>query len=135
MADTRVLQTSRRRGLIRIAWAVLLLCVVAGSLASRGSGLKHALDELNPSDKLWHVLAYFLLALLPALHERRVTVAVQTVAALFVGVLLEFAQGRFSDRPFDAGDIVANAVGVLIALVAAVWLRPKLTWAPQRREA
>ena len=34
---------------------------------------------------------------------------------------------RFSDRSFDAGDLAANLVGVLVALAVAMLLRPRLT--------
>ncbi len=125
MADT--LRDSRWRGILRLAWLFMLGCVVAGSLAPKNSAIKHTMDSLFENDKVLHWLAYFLLALLPALHERRVMMALQVVAALFVGVLLEFGQRRFSGRPFDAGDLVANAVGVLVAVAAAAWLRPKAT--------
>ena len=116
----------RSRPLLRIAWLCTLACVVVGSLVPRGSALKHAVDALNPSGYLWHLLAYFLLALLPALHETRVTLGLQIVATLAIGLMLEFAQERFSNRAFDAGDLVANVAGVLAGLTAALRIRPRL---------
>ena len=97
----------------------MLGCVVVGSLLPSGSAAKRAMDALNVSDKLWHFLAYFVLMLLPALHERRFVTALQAVGLVSLGLVLEFGQNLFSGRSFDAGDVVANVAGVLSALAAA----------------
>ena len=121
----------RRRRILRIVWLLMLGCVVAGSLLPRESAAKHAMDALNPSGTLWHLLAYFLLALLPALHETRLALGLQVVATLAIGLMLEFGQERFSNRSFGVGDLVANAAGVLAALMAAPWVRRRLAVVPR----
>ena len=120
----------QRRRILRIAWLLLLASVVAGSLLPRDSAVKHAMDAVDPGGTLWHLLAYFLLALLPALHETRPVVALQVVATLSIGVMLEFAQERFTNRSFGASDLAANAAGVLAALMAAPWVRRRLAVVP-----
>jgi VanZ family protein len=64
------------------------------------------------SDSLLHFAPYFLLALLPALRERRTTATLLACALPFMGMLLEFAQ-QLVGRSFGLNDIVANTAGVV----------------------
>jgi VanZ family protein len=77
------------------------------------------MDALNVSDKLLHFVAYFVLMLLPALHEARLSTALHAVGIVALGFTLEFLQSRFAGRSFDAGDVVGNLAGVLAGLVTA----------------
>jgi VanZ family protein len=101
----------------------MLGCMVAGSLVPSGSAAKRAMDALNVSDKLWHFMAYSVLMLLPALHERRLATALQAVGIVSLGLALEFGQRLFAGRSFDSGDVAANVAGVLVGLLAGAWLR------------
>ena len=111
--------SGRRHTFLRIAWLCTLTCVVAISLAPSDSTPKRTMDALNVSDKLLHFVAYFVLMLLPALHETRLSTALHAVGIVALGITVEFLQSPLAGRPFDAGDVVANLAGVLAALVAA----------------
>jgi VanZ family protein len=74
------------------------------------------------SDKLEHTLAYLVLAFLPALHERRNFLIGAAVGAVALGVLLEYGQA-FAGRDFEIGDMAADAAGVALGLVCALFLR------------
>ena len=119
MGTCTTMHWTRRHRVLRIAWLLLLGCVVAGSLVPSGSAAKRAMDALRVSDKLWHFLAYFVLMLLPALYERRLATALHAVGLASLSILLEFGQRLYSGRSFDSGDVAANVAGVLSALAAA----------------
>jgi hypothetical protein len=55
---------------MRIAWLIRLVAVIVGSLLPADSALLRALDRLAINHKVQHLLAYALLAFLPAIHER-----------------------------------------------------------------
>src|SRR5205085_3838604 len=62
---------TRARQLLRALWLLAILIVIVGSLLPGDSSPMRALDRLHISDKIEHMAAYTVLALLPALHERR----------------------------------------------------------------
>src|SRR5512137_831831 len=88
----------RRRPLVRFVWFCALACVVAASLVPAGSAAKRAIDALPISDKLGHVLAYFLLASLPALTETRRLVVLHAAGVVALGFVLEYCQSRYVGR-------------------------------------
>lgn len=112
--------------LLRIGWLLMLGCVVVGSLLPSTSAPIRALDELKVDDKALHLLAYLMLALLPALHETRRTSTLLTVNVAFLGVLLECGQRHIIGRSFDLWDMAANTAGLLGGLAAARLFRPRL---------
>jgi VanZ family protein len=97
----------------------MLVCVMAVSLVPSDSAVKRAMDALDVSDKLLHFLAYFMLMLLPALHERRLATAPLAVGLISLGVVLEFSELLVAGRSYELGDMLANAAGVLVGLAAA----------------
>ena len=115
----------RRRLLLRVLWFCALACVLAASLVPADSAAKRAMDALPVSDKAGHFAAYFLLALLPAVTERRRPALLNAAAVAALGFALECWQSRFGQRSFDAGDVGANVAGVLSAL-ATVKAQPRL---------
>jgi len=78
------------------------------------------LDYLGINDKLEHGLAYFSLALLPALHESRRRLLWIAPALAALGVLLEYGQRLSPGRDFEIGDMAADAAGVALG-IAAGW--------------
>jgi len=114
----------KRQAALRAAWVPLVAFVAACSLVPADSAAKRMMDS-TLNDKLGHAAAYFSLALLPALHESRRVWAAQAAAAFAIGLVLELVQSLFTSRAFDPSDVAANAAGVLVALVAARYLRPK----------
>ena len=69
-------------------------------------------------DKLFHTLAYFVLAFwfLQIYHIKHHMVF-WAVFFLCLGVSMEYLQGFDPARYSEAGDMAANAIGVVIALV------------------
>jgi VanZ family protein len=85
-------------------------------------------DLPDPFEDLPHALAYAVLTttLLVATHRnwsdrgtRWLLVAAAPIGVIVLGAALEWAQG-FVGRDVEAGDILANAVGVSVAFV--LWL-------------
>ena len=117
---------TQRRRLLRIAWLLLLGCVVAGSLLPSCTPPMRVLEALNVGDKVWHFSAYFILMLLPGLHETRWVSALLALNSASVGVVLEFGQKLVTGRSFELADIAANIAGVLCGVVAGLLLQPRL---------
>ena len=95
--------------------AALIVLLLYGSLAPA-----KAMPPLGGSDKFWHAATYFVVMayfsqIYPALRSR-VWIALALVA---LGVLIEFIQ-PFVNRQFDWFDALANAVGVIAALLVSL---------------
>lgn len=82
-------------------------------------------------DKVGHFLAYLMLSWwsMNIFHDRRARVfAALSLVAL--GIAMELAQGAFtSDRMMDAGDALANTLGVIVG--QALVLSPSRRWLQQ----
>lgn len=115
--------SARIHNLLRLAWSVAVLVVIVGSLIPGDSLPIRELALLDISDKVQHFAAYAVLAFLPALHERRKAVTILAVAAVALGVLLEFGQLFSVSRDFEIGDMVADAAGVCVGLALGCGLR------------
>ncbi len=116
-------EAGRRSIILRIAWLICLVAVIVGSLLPAESAPMRALDKLAINDKVQHLLAYALLAFLPAIHERRRTVALLIFLAPTLGVFLEYGQLYSPGRSFDVRDMLANAAGVGIGAAIGLALR------------
>jgi VanZ family protein len=90
------------------------LTVIVGSVLPSDSGAMKALDKLEISDKIEHVGAYFVLAFLPAIHERRRFVIAAAIGAVALGIALEYVQLYSGWRDFEVADMVADAAGVCL---------------------
>lgn len=91
-------------------WLAAVLCVAILSLSPRFGppGALHA-------DKLLHALAYGGLAALPfAVFERDRAVYAAAALMLPLGFGLELAQDYIPTRTADAGDALANVIGVAL---------------------
>lgn len=117
--DREILE--RAHQLLRVLWVLAALAVVVGSLLPPSSAAIRALSGI--SDKAIHFLAYFVLGILPALHERMLTAALMIVASIGLGVALEFGQRTFSGRSFEMADMVADGCGALSGLLLGLLLR------------
>jgi len=109
--------------LLRILWVVAVAIVVTASLLPSTSFPMRAMDRLHISDKLQHVAAYAVIALLPAIHEKRKVLIAAAIGAVALGILLEFGQLYSGWRDFDVMDMVADAAGVAVGVAAGVVLR------------
>ena len=99
-------------------WSLAILLVIAVCLLPSSD-----LPELpDNSDKIEHLLSYFLLASSAVqlfLRGRGLWLAAVGLVALGVGI--EVAQGAFtSDRSADPFDALANTVGVLLGMATAL---------------
>jgi VanZ family protein len=114
------------RRYLRILWVIAVLVVIISSLLPSGSFPMRALGKLGIGDKLLHATAYAVLGFLPALHERRPTVAASLLSAIVIGIGLEFAQRLSPGRSFEIADMAADICGVLCGLIVALPLRAQL---------
>lgn len=85
------------------------------------------------ADKAGHFLAYFWLAVLPALMARKPMRLLPLWLALIVlGVILEVSQLHISGRMFSLGDLIANTAGVLVGGGTGILCRNKfLPFSPE----
>jgi VanZ family protein len=101
------------RILILSLWAVLICCVVVGSLAPAESSLMVAIGRLQIWDKLQHFGAYLALSFLPVIGFRDRRRGLMAGLSMFLlGVLMEAGQHFSPGRAVELGDVVANGVGV-----------------------
>jgi VanZ family protein len=83
--------------------------------------------DLEHGDKLGHFAAYGLLMFwFSQLYLKRITRIGYAVAFVAMGIGLEFLQGALGYRTYDAFDMYANALGVLLGWAAALALRKPL---------
>ncbi len=70
------------------------------------------------SDKLGHVSAFLALALTARVAMNRMSAIIFWLVMLLLAFGLEYLQGEFRPfRVFSAGDVYANILGVLLALI------------------
>jgi len=94
-------------------WAVLICCVVIGSLLPAASPAIVALGRLHLNDKVMHFCAYLALSLLPVAGFRDRRRGLMAGLSMFLlGVLMEAGQHFSPGRAVELGDVVANGVGV-----------------------
>ena len=78
------------------------------------------LMEFEQSDKLFHIIAYMVLMLWFAnIYQQRSSHLQMSIGFFVMGVCLEFLQGMTEYRTFSYADILANGLGILIALYLA----------------
>lgn len=99
-----------------ILWVTLLLLLIF--LSVQPSQRLHPPFLFIHSDKLFHALYYGMLVLLSGgflkVRWKRILMVLFLV---ILGILLEFAQQAVPGRSFSYGDMVANSIGAVLALV------------------
>jgi VanZ family protein len=96
-----------------VFWAVLICCVVVGSLLPAASPVMVAIGRLHIWDKLQHFSAYLALSFLPAIGFRDRRRGLITGLSMFIlGALPEAGQHFSPGRAVELGDVIANGVGV-----------------------
>ncbi len=122
-----------RHTLILISWALLICCVVAGSVSPAGSPVVSTVGRLQVNDKLLHFAAYLMLASLPVLGFRgRRTGMTAGLSMLILGVLLEAVQHFSPGRAFELADMAADGAGVSCGLLLAFPVRAPKTGSERR---
>ena len=105
----------RYRKLWLIIGFLLIAMVVFLSLTSKPVQID---TDLPYQDKLLHALAYFVLTFwFMQIYHARHQVFRWVVFFLCFGLLLEYLQGFDPKRYSEVGDMLANALGVSVALV------------------
>lgn len=99
---------------------LLITCVFYASFTSRGLPL----PRIPYGDKLLHMSAYAVLMgwFVQIFHHHKGRLC---IAGLFIamGIAIEFLQDFYFKRHFDVIDMLANTVGVALALLAGMtWL-------------
>ena len=113
--------------LILSLWAVLMACVVAGSLLPATSTVMVDIGRLHIDDKVMHFGAYLALSLLPVVGFRNRRRGLMAGLSMFLlGVLLEAGQHFSPGRAVEFGDILANGAGVGCGALAGLPLRGQL---------
>jgi len=108
-----LLPDQNNRTAVLVLWAVLICCVVIGSLAPAASPLMVAIGRLHIWDKLQHFGAYLALSFLPVIGFRDKRRGIVAGLSMFVlGTLLEGGQHFSPGRAVELGDVVANGAGV-----------------------
>ena len=94
-------------------WAVLICCVVIGSLLPAASPVIVDISRLQISDKVLHFCAYLALSFLPVIGFRDRRKGLMAGLSMFLlGVLMEAGQHFSPGRAVELGDVVANGAGV-----------------------
>jgi VanZ family protein len=111
--EGNVLREQHKRAALMVLWAVLICCVVAGSLMPASSPVIVAVGRLNINDKLMHFGAYLALSLLPVIGFRDRRRGLAAGLSMFVlGIIMEAAQQSAPGRAVELGDVIANGAGV-----------------------
>ena len=116
---------------LRYSWfwlglgVLFILVVTIASLID----LKPVKDMLV-QDKLMHVLTYgFLMGWFSQIYKPHFARFLLAVSLIVLGVGIEFMQGLVAFRQFEVLDMLANAVGVIIAwALSYTWMGNILLW-------
>ena len=102
-----------RRAIILVVWAVLVGCVVIGSLLPAASPVMVDIGRLHVNDKVMHFCAYLALSFLPVIgcqDRRRGLMA--GLSMFLLGALMEAGQHFSPGRAVELPDVLANGAGV-----------------------
>ena len=112
MNDSMLREPSNHTALLAV-WAVLICCVVIGSLLPAASPVIVDISRLQISDKVLHFCAYLALSFLPVIGFRDRRRGLMAGLSMFLlGILMEAGQHFSPGRAVELGDVVANGVGV-----------------------
>lgn len=106
-----------RRGWAGAAIVLALLAAVAALLPPRGTPGVEVADLGETLAVLLHFAGYAALALCAILAQARSRAVLTAVALTAYATALEILQGVVSERSFQAQDLVANALGVVVGVL------------------
>ena len=117
-----------RRTLILAFWAVLVCCVVIGSLSPAASPLMVDIGRLHINDKVMHFCAYLALSFLPVIGCQDRRRGLTAGLSMFVlGILMEAGQHFSPGRAVELGDVIANGAGVSCGALLGLPIRACIT--------
>jgi VanZ family protein len=99
---------------IALGFVLVLLALLAVSLAPPGSPLGQV--ALWPGDKASHIAAFYALTALSMAVFPRAHILILCLGLGLLGAGIEYGQG-FVGREVSAPDMIANLIGMLIALL------------------
>jgi VanZ family protein len=112
MNESMLREPSNHTALLTV-WAVLICCVVVGSLLPAANPVMVAVGRLHINDKVQHFGAYLALSFLPVIGFRDRRRGLMAGLSMFLlGILMEAGQHFSPGRAVELGDVVANGVGV-----------------------
>jgi VanZ family protein len=112
MNDSMLREPSNHTALLTV-WAVLICCVVVGSLLPASNPVMVDIGRLHINDKVQHFCAYLVLSFLPVIGFRGHRKGLMAGISMFLlGILMEAGQHFSPGRAVELGDVVANGVGV-----------------------
>ncbi len=115
-------------GVVSGIWALLLCCVVAGSVLPATSSVMLEVGRLPLNGNGLHFCAYLSLSLLPLIGFRSRSRAIAAAFSVFVlSMLLEGAQSFSPGRCVEFGDVVANGLGVSCGALLGLPIRASIT--------
>ena len=119
---------NRRRLGSRLLLALAVVALVSASLVPGGPGGDHALGPfgLVGADKWSHAMGYAGITLLAlrSFEARREAVLVVALLVLDLGIALEIGQSFVPGRMTEFGDLLADAVGVVVGVgLDRLWTR------------
>ena len=119
-----VLPPETQHILILVFWALLICCVVVGSLSPAASPVMAAVGRLHINDKVMHFCAYLALSLLPVIGFKDRRSGLKAGFSMFLlGVLMEGGQHFSPGRAVELGDVIANGMGVSCGVLLASPIR------------
>ena len=116
-----------QRALLRGTWAVAILAVIIGSLLPSDTLPIQLLNTLGINDKVLHLVAYALIAFLPAVHERTGFTLFAGLAFVTLGTALEYGQLYSPGRAFEGADIAADTLGVSFGILVGMPIKHWIT--------
>ena len=117
-----------RRALILAFWAVLICCVVIGSLSPAASPVMVDIGRLHINDKVLHFCAYLALSLLPVIGFRDRRRGLMVGLSMFLlGILMEAGQHFSPGRSVELGDVIANGAAVSCGTLLGLTIRTLIT--------
>ena len=123
MNDSMLREPSNHTALLAV-WAVLICCVVAGSLLPAASPVMVAVGRLHINDKVQHFGAYLALSFLPVIGFRDRRRGLMAGLSMFLlGILMEAGQHFSPGRAVELGDVIANGAGVSCGTLLALPIR------------
>ncbi len=104
--------------ILRSLWACCTVVAMVGFLLPLPAVLVSALARVPFSDKMLHFGVYYLLTVIPALHESKANIRLVMTKLVALSIVLELVQLFSGVRSFECLDIVAGCLGVLSGYVA-----------------
>ncbi len=106
--------------ILQLIWYFCVILDIWLSLSPKAT----APIEFKSSDKVYHMLMYLILGAVPFLFSNNLRkVVLFVIFSLSLGITLECLQYFVPNREFSLLDILANEVGILLALLGGTILQ------------